>query len=107
MPKKDAVTCEKLRVVGSKRRSGDLRMGQPDQDQPWSPAPEFIGGGRAPRELKHLSTSRKRKDSLSSGERNGNSSNATRVIAGRRCVARVVRRDSRAAARRRSEKSAR
>ena len=81
-------------------------MGQPDEDQPSSPTTEFIGRGRAPRELKHLSTSRKRKDSLSSGERNGNSSNATRVIAGRRCVSRVVRRDSRSADRRRSYRKA-
>jgi hypothetical protein len=43
MPMKDAVTCEKLRVVGSKRRSGDLRMGEPGQDQPWSLTAEYIG----------------------------------------------------------------
>jgi hypothetical protein len=43
MPMKDAVTCEMLRVVGSKRRSGDLRMGEPGQDQPWSLTAEYIG----------------------------------------------------------------
>ena len=42
-------------------------------------------GGRAPGELKHLSTPRKREDSRSSGERNGRSPNRGGVRAGRRC----------------------
>ena len=28
-PMKDAVTCEKVRGAGSKRRSGHIRMGEP------------------------------------------------------------------------------
>ena len=38
-----------------------------------------------PGELKHLSTSRKREDSRSSGERNGRSPNRVSVRAGTRC----------------------
>ena len=42
---------------------------------------EYIGQGSERHELKHLSSARKRKqsDSLSSGERNGNSPNLRRV----------------------------
>jgi hypothetical protein len=29
MAKKDVVTCEKLRLVGSERKSVDVRMGEP------------------------------------------------------------------------------
>ena len=49
-----------------------------------------MGVGR-PRELKHLSTARKREDSRSSGERNGRSPNRVSVRAGTRCWAGVER----------------
>jgi hypothetical protein len=42
--------------------------------------------GRAPGELKHLSTPRNREDSLSSGERTGRSPNPAGAIACRRCL---------------------
>ena len=48
--KKDVASCEKLREDASSPRSGDLRMGQP-----------INPSGGEPRELKHLSTWRKRK----------------------------------------------
>ena len=47
--------------------------------------------GRAPGELKHLSTPRKREDSLSSGERTGRSPNPAGGIACRRCLRGVER----------------
>ena len=53
--RKDVASCEKLRGVASERRSGDIRMGQPGRGHTLSP---LIGS--QPRELKHLSTSRKR-----------------------------------------------
>ena len=54
--------------------------------------PEYIGHRSERRELKHLSSARKRKqrDSLSSGERNGNSLNLYYVIACVRCSMGVV-----------------
>ena len=33
---KDVVSCEKLREAASRRRSGDVRMGKPDQGYTWS-----------------------------------------------------------------------
>ncbi len=36
-PMKDAVTCDKVRGAGSKRRSGHFRMGEPDQVDPDHP----------------------------------------------------------------------
>ena len=36
-PMKDAVTCEKVRGAGCKRRSGHIRMGKPDQVDPDHP----------------------------------------------------------------------
>lgn len=55
--------------------------------------PEYIGQEGERRELKHLSSARKRKQSdfLSSGERNGNSLNLYHVIACARCDMGVVR----------------
>ena len=52
-------------------------MGVPTKSNVLVSYSEHIGIGRQARELKHLSTSRKRKkiDSPSSGERNGNSLN--------------------------------
>jgi hypothetical protein len=57
---KGVASCEKPRGAASRPRAADARMGEP----PWgnahgSPA-EFIGGRGEPRELKHLSTSRRR-----------------------------------------------
>ena len=52
--KKDVVSCEKLRVGANSRRSGDFRMGEPIRKD----IPEKEGKRR---ELKHLSTDRKRK----------------------------------------------
>jgi hypothetical protein len=47
--------------------------------------------GREPREVKHLSTARKREDSPSSGERTGRSPNLCGVRADWRCRVRVGR----------------
>lgn len=49
---KDVVSCEKLRGTAHELRSVDVRMGKPVN-------PAYAGG--EPRELKHLSTWRKRK----------------------------------------------
>ena len=71
-------------------RSGDFRMGQPlprDGGRPFAP---LWCEGRAPGELKHLSTPRKRDHSRSSGERTGNSPNPLCVQARRRCTAGVA-----------------
>ncbi len=54
-------------------------MGEPTRGNAWVLYAEHIGVGGAPRELKHLSTARKRENSLSSGERKGTSPNPTRV----------------------------
>ena len=72
--KKDVVSCEKPRGGAHNCRSVDFRMGQPDSGNAES---SRIFSGGEPRELKHLSTWRKRKrsDSLSSGERKGISLN--------------------------------
>ena len=71
---KDVISCEKPRVGANDLKSVDFRMGQPGSGN----AELFLKyqeGER--REVKHLSTSRKRnrRDSLSSGERNGKSLN--------------------------------
>ena len=71
--KKDVASCEKLRGVASKRRSGDVRMGKPGRGYALSSRK-----GSQPGELKHLSTRRKRnqkRDSVSSGERKRKSPN--------------------------------
>ena len=60
-PKKDVASCDKPRGAASRLRSVDLRMGQPGEGKPSSSCAEYIGAGRAPGELKHLSTRRKRK----------------------------------------------
>ena len=54
---KDVTSCDKLRVGANNLLSGDFRMGQPG----WLKAshPDLSGG--KPRELKHLSTWRTRK----------------------------------------------
>ena len=56
---KDAISCDKLGVEAHTRSSPDFRMGQPPD---WK-SQELMGlthGGKR-RELKHLSTCRKRK----------------------------------------------
>ena len=75
---KDVISCEKPRVGANNRRSVDIRMGQPGPGNAGSPA----YGGSKRREVKHLSTFRKRKrrDSLSSGERSGKSLNLVACI---------------------------
>ena len=55
---KDVAACEKLRGVGNRHRSGDVRMGKPTA-QAVSHI-EYIDMGSEPRELKYLITSRKR-----------------------------------------------
>ena len=42
-PKKDVVSCEKLRGAASKCRSVDIRMGQPGWSNVQSSITEFIG----------------------------------------------------------------
>jgi hypothetical protein len=75
---KDVTSCEKPRVGANNRRTVDIRMGQPGSGNAESPA---IGGGER-REVKHLSTFRRRnrRDSLSSGERSGKSLNLAACI---------------------------
>ena len=55
---KDVAACDKHRGVGSKLRSGDVRMGKPTAQAVSST--ESIGAGSEPGELKYLSTRRKR-----------------------------------------------
>jgi hypothetical protein len=43
--KKDAVSCEKLRGVANRHRSGDIRMGEPNPSQGGLLLPESIGKG--------------------------------------------------------------
>src|SRR5690554_1912193 len=89
-PTKDGANTEMPRGAVSRRRSGDVRMGEPALFHRRASVAECIGSGGQPGELKHLSTLRKRKqggpcerepfvgaqsDFLSSGERNGNSPN--------------------------------
>src|SRR5690606_1802536 len=68
-------------------------MGQPAGGNAPASCGEHIAVRRAPGELKHLSTPRKRnhRDSLSSGERKGNSPNLFCAQAHRRCRRGVVR----------------
>ena len=59
-PKKDVVSCEKLRGAANKRLSADIRMGQPAYCHEYAPYTEYIGVWGEPPELKHLSRVRKR-----------------------------------------------
>lgn len=56
-PKKDAVSCDKLRRGASNLRPVDFRMGEPGSGYALSPIP--LSMRRAPGELKHLITQRK------------------------------------------------
>ena len=58
---KDVVSCEKLRGGANNLRPGDFRMGQPGSGNAESLPAEYIGRESERRELKHLSTWRKRK----------------------------------------------
>ena len=58
---KDATTCDKPRIGGNNLRPVDFRIGQPISSNVEISAVEYIGCGRQPGELKHLSTRRKRK----------------------------------------------
>ena len=78
---------EMLRGGAGSLRAGGIRMGQPG----WRTASHQQECWRAPGELKHLSTLRKREDSLSSGERTGRSPNRCGGTACRRCQIGVVR----------------
>ena len=55
--KKDVISCEKLWVDANNPRSADFRMGQPNRLKTCYP---YNYGGKR-RELKHLSSGRKRK----------------------------------------------
>ena len=55
--KKDVISCEKLRVDANNPRSADFRMGQPNRLKTCYP---YNYGGKR-RQLKHLSSGRKRK----------------------------------------------
>ena len=58
-PTKDVISCEKLRLGANIHRPADIRMGQPAWMQVHVSITEFIGYGREPPELKHLSRARK------------------------------------------------
>jgi hypothetical protein len=83
--RKDVISCDKPRGGANNRRSADIRMGQPG---PGNAGSFRRKAGSEPREVKHLSTLRKRKrsDSLSSGERRGKSLNLVHVEACKRCA---------------------
>ena len=61
-------------------------MGEPGRGKAWSAHTEHIGMRGERGELKHLSTLRKRKYSLSSGERKGKSLNRSCVKGYSRCM---------------------
>ena len=89
---KEAEDCHKLRgavnqAVIRRCPNGETRFGKPK-----SFLSEYIGQESERRELKHLSSARKRKqrDFLSSGERKGKSLNLNHVKACMRCDLRVV-----------------
>lgn len=89
---KEAEDCHKLRGAVNQaiiRRfpNGETRLGKPK-----SSLSEYIRQGGERHELKHLSSARKRKrrDSLSSGERTGNSLNFCNVITCVCCYGSVV-----------------
>ena len=81
---KDVISCDKPRVEAHILLSGDFRMGKPTRMRVC--IDEFIVNVGERGELKHLSTLRKRnqRDSLSSGERTGNSLNSIHFCMGGR-----------------------
>ena len=60
-PKKDVISCEKLRRGANILRPVDIRMRELSVGNATLSYTESIGIGREPGELKHLSTQRKRK----------------------------------------------
>ena len=60
-PKKDVVSCEKLRGAANKHRSVDVRMRKLTYGKPYVTYDEYIVMRGERGELKHLSTLRKRK----------------------------------------------
>ena len=73
-PKKDVASCEKLRGAASKRRSVDIRMGEPGWSNVQSPATESIGceeGTPGTETSKYRKEEKINNDFLSSGERKG------------------------------------
>ena len=60
-PKKDVVSCEKLRRGANILRPADIRMRELSAGNAALSCIEHIGAGGEPGELKHLSTRRKRK----------------------------------------------
>ena len=58
-PMKDVISCDKLRLGANILRPADFRMGKPLVSQNTRSITEFIGYGREPPELKHLSRARK------------------------------------------------
>jgi len=92
-----APAAEEGRSHAAKRSGEVLATGDPEVSEWGNPLRVMLedrtpnGWRGEPGELKHLSTSRKREDSRSSGERNGMSPNHKRVRAGWRCVCGVGR----------------
>ena len=75
VPMKDVGHCEKSRGAVNRRYIREYPNGETQWSEPPLSTVEYIDGRREPGELKHLSTQRKRENSQSSGERNGNSPN--------------------------------
>ena len=90
---KEAEGCHNPRGVVNQTLIRGSPNGETHLGKPKIFLSEFIGQKGERRELKHLSNVRKRKqsDSLSSGERNGNSPNLYYVIACARCNMGVAR----------------
>jgi hypothetical protein len=75
---KDVASCDKPCGAASGLRSTDLRMGEPGTGNAVSPAPEHIGceeGTRGNDTSEYPEERKENLDSLSSGERKGNSPN--------------------------------
>lgn len=74
---KEAEGCHKLRGAVNRAVIRRFPNGETHLGKPKVSLSEYIGQGGERHELKHLSSARKRKqrDSLSSGERTGNSPN--------------------------------
>jgi hypothetical protein len=79
---KEVAGCHKLREAVKQAVIRRFPNGETRPGKPRTSSSEYIGRGDERSELKHLSRTRKRKrsDSLSSGERTGNSPNSHHVI---------------------------
>ena len=89
---KEAEDCQKLREAVNQAMIRRYPNGETYLGKTRVFLSEFIGQESQRHELRHLSSARKRKqrDSLSSGERTGNSLNLCHVIACGRCGIGVV-----------------